>query len=214
MYFSFCSISIRHVHGHICPSAFFFQVDKSVEYIQPIYLLEKKANNNTVDETHGRFHDHVTQIEIPFWPTKFAMCVNFTPYHLYYDHFYATSTCTACQLRPEENDRQFTDEIFKSTFPMKWPVFCFKVHRTLFPRIPIDNKRQLIQIVAWCQTDGGSLSGGITAQFATLRPRQNGRLLQTFSNAFSWMKMYEFRLMFHWSLFIRVQLTIFQHWFR
>ena len=35
-----------------------------------------------------------------------------------------------------------------------------------------------------------------------------------FSNAFSWMKMFEFRLKFHWSLFLRVQLTIFQHWFR
>ena len=36
----------------------------------------------------------------------------------------------------------------------------------------------------------------------------------TFSNAFSWMKIYEFWLSFHWSLSIRVQLTIFQHWFR
>ena len=33
----------------------------------------------------------------------------------------------------------------------------------------------------------------------------------TFSNAFSWMKMFEFQLIFHWSLFPRVQLTIFQH---
>ena len=31
---------------------------------------------------------------------------------------------------------------------------------------------------------------------------------------FSSMKMFEFRLKFHWSLFQRVQLTIFQHWFR
>ena len=36
----------------------------------------------------------------------------------------------------------------------------------------------------------------------------------TLSIAFSWMKMLEFRLNFHWSLFLRVQLTIFQHWFR
>ena len=36
----------------------------------------------------------------------------------------------------------------------------------------------------------------------------------TFSSAFSWMKMFEFRLIFHWSLFPRVQFTIFQHWFR
>ena len=36
----------------------------------------------------------------------------------------------------------------------------------------------------------------------------------TFSNAFSWIKMFEYRLKFHWSLFLRVQLTISQHWFR
>ena len=39
----------------------------------------------------------------------------------------------------------------------------------------------------------------------------------TFSSAFSWMKifkMFEFRLKFHCSLFLRVKLTKFQHWFR
>ena len=35
----------------------------------------------------------------------------------------------------------------------------------------------------------------------------------TFSNVFSWMKMFEFRLWFHWSLLLRFQLTINQHWF-
>ena len=35
----------------------------------------------------------------------------------------------------------------------------------------------------------------------------------TFSNACSLMKMFKFRLKFHWSLFTGVQLTIFQHWF-
>ena len=35
-----------------------------------------------------------------------------------------------------------------------------------------------------------------------------------FSNAFSWMKMFQLRLKFHWSLFPRVQSTIFQHWVR
>ena len=36
----------------------------------------------------------------------------------------------------------------------------------------------------------------------------------TFSNAFSWIKMYKFRLIFDWSLFPSVQSTIFRHWFR
>ena len=35
-----------------------------------------------------------------------------------------------------------------------------------------------------------------------------------FSSAFSSMKMYEFLLKFHWSLFLGVQLAIFHHWFR
>ena len=36
----------------------------------------------------------------------------------------------------------------------------------------------------------------------------------TLSNPFSWMKIFEFRLKFHWSLFLRFQLIIIQHWFR
>ena len=36
----------------------------------------------------------------------------------------------------------------------------------------------------------------------------------TVSNAFSWMKMYEFWLKFHWSVFLSDQLTIFQDWFQ
>ena len=36
----------------------------------------------------------------------------------------------------------------------------------------------------------------------------------TISNAFSWMNMHEFWLKFHRRLFLRVQLTISQHWFR
>ena len=36
----------------------------------------------------------------------------------------------------------------------------------------------------------------------------------TLSNPFYWMKIFEFRLKCHWSLFFRFQLTIFHHWFR
>ena len=51
--------------------------------------------------------------------------------------------------------------------------------------------------------------------FNTLRLRQNGRHFpDDISNGFLWMKMHEFWLKFHWSLFPGVQLTIFQHSFR
>ena len=49
----------------------------------------------------------------------------------------------------------------------------------------------------------------------TLRPRQKGcHFADDTSKRISLkMKMLEFRLKFHWILFLRVQLTIFQHWF-
>ena len=46
------------------------------------------------------------------------------------------------------------------------------------------------------------------------RDEMNNISQTTFSNVFSSMKMFEFQLKFHWSLFPRVQLTIYQHWFR
>ena len=59
------------------------------------------------------------------------------------------------------------------------------------------------------------LSGPMLEErFNTFRPRHMDAIWQTtFSSAFSWMKMFEFLLKFHWSLFLRVKLTIFQHWF-
>ena len=51
--------------------------------------------------------------------------------------------------------------------------------------------------------------------FNTLRPRLNGAIFQTtFSNRFSWIKMFEYQLIFHWNLFPRVQLIISQRCFR
>ena len=45
-------------------------------------------------------------------------------------------------------------------------------------------------------------------------PGQNVAISQTFSNAFSWMKIFIFWFEHQWSFFLRVQLTILQHWFR
>ena len=46
------------------------------------------------------------------------------------------------------------------------------------------------------------------------RDKMAAIFLMTFSNAFSWMKIYEFWLGFHLSLFLRASLTIFNHWFK
>ena len=46
------------------------------------------------------------------------------------------------------------------------------------------------------------------------RDKMAAILQTTYSNAFSWMKMYKFWLRFHWNFFPRVQITIFHHCFR
>ena len=46
------------------------------------------------------------------------------------------------------------------------------------------------------------------------RDKMDAIFQTTYSNAFSSTKMSEFWLKFHWSVFRRVQLTLFQHWFR
>ena len=38
--------------------------------------------------------------------------------------------------------------------------------------------------------------------------------IEAFSDGFSWTKIYEFWLKCHWSLFLGIHITIFQHWFR
>ena len=63
----------------------------------------------------------------------------------------------------------------------------------------------IFQIIQWCIIQYLTHWGG---------DRMDAISQTTFGSAFSWMKMFEFRLKFHWSLFLRVQLTIFQHWFR
>ena len=97
------------------------------------------------------------------------------------------------------------------------------------PKGPIENKQPLMQVIAWWPTRQQAIiwtihvSRGLneSSRQGLAKPALNwGRhkiaaiFQRTFSNVFSWMKMYQFRLRFHWSLLPRVQLTIFQHWFR
>ena len=72
-----------------------------------------------------------------------------------------------------------------------------------------DNKPALVQVISWrpslthiCGTRGRRVN--------TFRPIQNGRhFLDDIFSAFPWMMIYEFRLRFHWRLFLKVQLTIY-----
>ena len=103
---------------------------------------------------------------------------------------------------------------------------CLPSHQKLHPLPAADfpqtrNILRLLRIHFHCDMtpSNAMLPLVITATTATYLPHWGrGKMAAIFqttsSNAFSWMKVYEFRSRFHWSLFLRAQLILFQHWFR
>ena len=94
------------------------------------------------------------------------------------------------------------------------------VTKTLFHKSPVNDKSVLIGSKKLTRTNDGQYPWRLTVSPDHNELTHWGRdemyniSQTTFSNAFSSMKMLEFRLKIHWSLFPRVQLTISQHWFR
>ena len=101
------------------------------------------------------------------------------------------------QVSPNSTFWWFTESV-------TWYPVIHRGHETISPRRQ-QHYRRPIQRLAWKHLI-----------YLALWERGNlDVILQTtFSNAFSWTKMCEFRLKFQWSFFLSAQLTIFQHCFR
>ena len=84
---------------------------------------------------------------------------------------------------------------FQMDFHGEKCVYCYSNANAFIALDPVDNKLVLVQ--------GLSPARKIAAISHT-----------TFTDAFSWMKMLEVGFKFHWNLFLMIQLTISQHWFR
>ena len=93
----------------------------------------------------------------------------------------------------------------------------------------IDEKSRLVFVIHDSVTGTKTLAGPIltklqaachlaapgTNELTHLSLDKMAAISQTaFSNAFLWLKEHKLRFKFHWTLFLRVQFTIFQHWFR
>ena len=74
-------------------------------------------------------------------------------------------------------------------------------------RRPFCRQRCHVQVLEW-------KFGSILTHWGRGRDKMAAAFRTTFSNASSWMKMFESGLKFHWSFFLRVEFTICEHWFR
>ena len=101
--------------------------------------------------------------------------------------------------------------MFSNTFSwMKMYEFCLKFHRSLFLRF----QSTIFQHWFRYLLDTGQASNHYLNQWWLVYWRICASLGLNELNAIFLMQMYELRLKFHLSLFLRLQLTIFQHWFR
>ena len=102
--------------------------------------------------------------------------------------------------------------------PLSEPVmFWFTDAHIGFGDLGFERKRRFLLTISRLMHIHHERKLSVVSSFKrnTSRPKKMAAISQTtFSNAFSEMKMYEFRLRFHLSLFLRLELTIYQHWFR
>ena len=124
----------------------------------------------------------------------------------------------------KHNGWYFANSNFKYIFMDEHAWILIKISRKCIPGHVIGINWGFVQVVVWWYVGTKPLPkpdmtmpcGVIRPHCVnSLRPRQMDAIFQTIlSNAFSWMKMLEFRLKFHWSLFLRAQLRIVHHCFR
>ena len=155
------------------------------------------------------------------------------------DNLLSEPMMVCCQLDPEEHISMKFYLKFKSFHSrkciwkcclQKWRPSCLSLNvLSLFLRSKnsVDKLSALGPVMTWChQVTSQRLSSlghnkinqyGMAKSVIVLTHwgwyKMAANFL-TFLNTISWMKIFKFWLRFHWSLFPRVQLTIFQHWFR
>ena len=129
--------------------------------------------------------------------------------------------------RPRQNSRYIAYNRFKRIFFNGIACISIKILLKFLPKGPISNILALVQKMAWRRSGDKPLSETMVARLLTQvwvtrpewvntsRPRHTGcHFPDDISNGFSWIKIYKFRLQFHWKLFLWVLLTISQHWIR
>ena len=102
-----------------------------------------------------------------------------------------------------------------------WPAFLLLPMSVYMERQSLTNRAEAfpnantVKDILYIETYPVIPSNPVNTVLTHLKLDKMAAISQTtYSNAFSWMKMLEFRFNFNWIFFLRVQLTIDQHWFR
>ena len=110
----------------------------------------------------------------------------------------------------------------KYAYDSRFVVFCYVLYSRILPiyLLTLTNTPQKYSIIQCYEVLSianertmKNMGGGITRISHWGRDEMDA-IFKTYSNAFFLIKIYNFWLRFHWTLFPRVQLPMFQNWFR
>ena len=166
-------------------------------------------------------------------PKTYCIGVTCTRRWDFEDTFSQSNSCWIIETWPHDRKQMWSPTAYLRTFffmtacpcvavlvfsVTPWSAIRTKCTTTRIRRTPIESCLYL-QRDLWCHCwRRGCLRNDLQFPVSPFthwgREKMDAISQTTLSIAFSWMKMLEFRLNFHWSLFPRVQLTISQHWFR
>ena len=129
------------------------------------------------------------------------------------NHYIAVSICT---FQGASWNLPLPQVYFIQPVMTKWIIGYSAWLIRYYACMPCSNSRQGL---CWPMFGCAYIAVAIRVCFHTLRVVVlthwgRDKMVAIFQTTFSWMKMHEFWLRLHWNLFLRVQLTIFQHWFR
>ena len=116
-----------------------------------------------------------------------------------------------------QNGFHFADDILKCIFTNEKLCILIRISLNVVPKDLIDNKSALVQVMAWGGGGGGWVLNIIALPDSlTYLPLNKMAAISRSisSDGFPWMKSFVFLSKFHWSLFLRVQLTVIQRWSR
>ena len=120
-------------------------------------------------------------------------------------YFVSWEQCVNNTSSPRQDDRHFPDDIFNCIFLNENDRILIQISLTYVPRCPIVNNPALLQ--AWTNDDDPiywRIYAALGGNELTHRGRDDMDAITqtTFSSAFFLKKMFEFRLKFHWNLFL------------
>ena len=148
-------------------------------YYLVIYTTHLKADNELI-ETEWRIKASVLNLALigsdnclasvwrqgSIWTNDGLLLIgsvdNRTPFYIHHIWYLDNGVASS---PPGQNDRHFADDFFKCNFVNEMFCILIPISLNFVPKVPIDNKSTLVEVMAWRRTGAKPLPQPMPSQF-------------------------------------------------